>query len=186
MLDNERRSIFLTWDFEEECCVYEISPPFSPELQELIRRGGGMYDFDADGILVSAVAVVEGSRISVNADNAYAAEKLAEALSMSIKILDRVPPRSLLSIEALPTAGKTDRLLCRVAALIPRRNREAIVGDLREDVQDFRLARWTEKQIRRHIWWQFGIIIVQRCKGVFRWGAVAWLGKKMLGWIVRT
>src|SRR5258708_3276655 len=63
---------------------------------------------------------------------------------------------------------KTNSMLRFFGSLIPRKNREAITGDLIEDVQEYRERGWTEKQIRRHLWWQFAIIVV---KGVFRLGS---------------
>ena len=59
------------------------------------------------------------------------------------------------------------------------------MGDIQEDVGEYREAGWTEKQIRRHIWWQFGIILFERFKGVFSWIAGAWGFKKLGGWLVK-
>lgn len=78
---------------------------------------------------------------------------------------------------------RADALLDRLGSLIPRSHREAVLGDLREDVRDYRELGWTEKQIRRHIRWQFGIIVFERVKGVFRWAWFAWAFKAVKGWL---
>lgn len=52
-------------------------------------------------------------------------------------------------------------LLTNLSSLIPRKYRQAIVGDLWEDIAEFRKLGWSERQIRRHIWWQFFVAVYQ-------------------------
>ena len=50
---------------------------------------------------------------------------------------------------------RTDAILRRLAFLVPRRNREAITGDIYEDVEDLRAAGESERVIRFVVLWQF-------------------------------
>lgn len=53
-----------------------------------------------------------------------------------------------------------ERVLNLIAALIPRRNREALVGDIYEDLHELRVARRQESYIMLVIVWQLLIAIV--------------------------
>lgn len=53
-----------------------------------------------------------------------------------------------------------DRLLGRIEAWTPIALREELLGDVREDMEHRREQGWTEKKLRRLIWWQFSYAIV--------------------------
>jgi hypothetical protein len=55
---------------------------------------------------------------------------------------------------------RADRLLSRIEAWTPIKLREELLGDIREDVEHRREQGWTERKLRRLIWWQFGYAIV--------------------------
>lgn len=55
---------------------------------------------------------------------------------------------------------RADRLLNWVEAWTPIKLREELLGDIREDVEHRREQGWTEKKLRRLIWWQLGYAIV--------------------------
>jgi hypothetical protein len=62
---------------------------------------------------------------------------------------------------------KAERFLRRLSWLIPRRQREAILGDLLEDFTEFRKTGWTEKQLIRYARWQLAI--------TFGWRLLKWV-----------
>lgn len=53
-----------------------------------------------------------------------------------------------------------EKLLGRIEAWTPIKLREEFLGDLREDVHLRCEEGWTEKQLRRLIWWQYGWAVV--------------------------
>ena len=57
---------------------------------------------------------------------------------------------------------RADKLLSRIGNFVPRRHREALLGDLRQDVSERRDEKWTERKLCRFIWWQLMWIIVER------------------------
>lgn len=76
-------------------------------------------------------------------------------------------------------ANTTDRCLKFLQTLIPRHNREAILGDIWEDVVEFRAEGWKESHVRLHILWQLAVIVACRCRGIYRLAIFAWLAAKV-------
>ena len=60
---------------------------------------------------------------------------------------------------------RTDTLLRRRSFLVPRRHREAITGDIYEDVVDLREAGESERVIRFFVCWQFTWAVVSGVTG---------------------
>jgi len=50
--------------------------------------------------------------------------------------------------------------LNRIEAWTPIKLREELLGDLREDIRRRRAQGWTEKQLWRLVWWQYGWAVV--------------------------
>jgi hypothetical protein len=68
----------------------------------------------------------------------------------------------------------TDSLVSQLASLLSRRKREAMTGDLMEDLADYRSKGWPEWRLWLHVLWQargWGHVLI--------WGAVGYL----LGWL---
>lgn len=65
-----------------------------------------------------------------------------------------------LHVHFRPKKRLADRLLDRITAWTPIKLREELLGDIREDVEHRREQGWTEKKLRRLIWWQFSYAIV--------------------------
>lgn len=91
-------------------------------------------------------------------------EKRAETAS-PVPIVSIITPIAKAKPAGVPAAKKrriraADRLLDRIAAWTPIKLREELLGDIREDVGHRREQGWTEKKLRRLIWWQFGYAIV--------------------------
>lgn len=76
----------------------------------------------------------------------------------------------------VPTA---DRVLDRLHLLIPRRQREDILGDLYEDVAALREDGYSEKMLCRYVYWQVFCAAVERLKP-WNWGAFVWLVHKFI------
>ena len=76
------------------------------------------------------------------------------------------------------------RKLHQLEAWIPRRHREAITGDLWEDLNQFRSEGWTEKQLVRHIRRQFAVILAERLLALVRPDRWAWFAA--VKWVFRV
>jgi hypothetical protein len=74
-----------------------------------------------------------------------------------------------------------DRTLDRYAALVPRRHREAWTRDLWDDVEEFRTAGWTERQLVRHIRWQFAFVLIERFATLLKLSEWASVIKAIIG-----
>lgn len=78
-----------------------------------------------------------------------------------------------------------DRLLTRLESWIPRKYREGLIGDLWEDVREYRADGWTERQIRRLVWREFRIAVVEGVKAKLRSAWFTWVVKAVRGWLAR-
>ena len=74
-------------------------------------------------------------------------------------------------------AHRGDQFLDHVGVFLPLRRREALLGDLRNDVTRKREAGWSEKDLRRYIWGQLLWVVIEILKP-WRWiqgGVVVWI-----------
>jgi hypothetical protein len=74
-----------------------------------------------------------------------------------------------------------DRLLVAASCLIPRKHREAIRGDLRRDLKEFRREGMSERQLCWFLLWQFGVILAPWLNPArwIKWTAVLWVAKRL-------
>ena len=76
------------------------------------------------------------------------------------------------------TEDSTDKFLTQVGSLVPRQHREAILGDLWEDVADYRADGWSEARIRWHLCWQLTIAVLQRLP-LTKAAIIAWIARNL-------
>lgn len=77
-----------------------------------------------------------------------------------------------------------ERLLAGAAFLIQRRNRESVVGDLREDLHEMRHARYREKTLTLFLLWHLAIAAICRAGPVLRAvGAMMNLQRSIRRWL---
>lgn len=74
---------------------------------------------------------------------------------------------------------KADRTLDQLCLFIPRRHREFILGDLREDIAALREEGETEKTLCRYVYWQVFCAAVEKLKP-WNWAAFVWLVHKFI------
>lgn len=99
-----------------------------------------------------------------------ALSRLNEAQLAHIEALQKMlaptkkPGRGWALLRWIPraTSKRNDRLIAKLGWLIPRHLREGFAGDLREDVEEMRAAKETERQIRRFIWYNFFSFVLQK------------------------
>ena len=74
------------------------------------------------------------------------------------------------------TGLRAELLLTNVGAFIPRCHREALIGDLMEDLRDYRAIGFTERRLVCHVIWQLAWVLVAR---ISRLGVIAWVGSSI-------
>lgn len=62
-----------------------------------------------------------------------------------------------------------ERLLTGVSWLLPRRQREVILGDLLEDIVELRNTGCGRWRLRLFVCWQLGVAVAHRCAGPCAW-----------------
>lgn len=92
--------------------------------------------------------------------------------------------KRLLAYRTDPRRRKAEQSLASLSFWIPRRHREAIIGDIREDCAELRLLGKSEWRIRLHVIWQLAICLLTMWPAALKaalWGALGALISRMLG-----
>jgi hypothetical protein len=81
-----------------------------------------------------------------------------------------------------PRQPSSDRLLQFLSRFIPRKNREEIVGDLREDLAEFRQEGLGERRLILHVLWQLFYCVAPR---LAKWGTFGWLAEAVRKYLAK-
>lgn len=81
-------------------------------------------------------------------------------------------------------APAAERLLVQMSSLLPRRYRDGFVGDLHEDLEEYRNEHlWSERRLLLHVILQTSILYRHHLARLLRWGIVSWLAVKFRNWL---
>lgn len=95
---------------------------------------------------------------SVNEGANNPAEKIRKHIELDLSeltaSLKKIQQNALINTKALRIRDRTENLISKTSFWIPRKHREAIVGDILEDCRELRELDKSEWRIRIHIIWQ--------------------------------
>src|SRR4051794_11219536 len=105
---------------------------------------------------------------------------MRENSPLSVSNLDRLVgadrPEPWCNPRPVARQPRADRFLMRVGMLFPRRHREAILGDLSEDLKEYRQRRFSERRLVWHVIQQLAWNCIAR---LWSWGFWLWLGRSL-------
>jgi hypothetical protein len=114
--------------------------------------------------------------------------KMVQRAKADIELVAHAKPSAAIAPGRTPSRRRqqraADRCLTLMSCLVPRRNRQGAVGDLKEDVKDYRRKGWSERQLCCFLLYQFAIIVFQKLN-LKRWitgGAIVGYVKSKFGW----
>jgi len=87
-------------------------------------------------------------------------EEIRGLISSKITVVNKVLKDISANIEELRSRNRTKDLIIKTSFWIPRKYREAIVGDIMEDCHELRVLGKSEWRIRIHVIWQLAIALI--------------------------
>ena len=163
----------------------EAADDFCHALQNRVEKRQGMRAWENPeikllnaGAMLASVPVVEvswGFWGMAGARNAEAELAVARALyAAADDAISRSPPDAVADAQSAecasaPSPRKCGRLIYAARFLIPRRQREDVLGDLFEDIAELENAGAGRWKIRLLVGWELKDLIWQRLSGLFKW-----------------